>query len=56
MLFVISIAIFLILSCFGLFIAPHINEDLQEKIIPFVIGSAVLVFISLFILPLFGIY
>ena len=56
MLFVISIAIFLILSCFGLFIAPRINEDLQEKMIPFVIGSTMLVFISLFVLPLFGIY
>ena len=50
--FIISIIIFLVLSIFTLFIAPHINEKIQLIMVYPSVISGILVLISLFIIPL----
>ena len=53
MMFIIAVVIFIILSNFTLFIAPHINEKLQlYMVIPSTI-SGIAIFVILFIVPLF---
>ena len=51
-LFIFSITTFIIFGIFTLFIAPHINERLQLIMIVPSVFLGVLIFISLFIIPL----